>query len=380
MTPRRCALLLTLFLTLALFSADALKTGTALTKLPSPLYLDGSSRTLREFLGSKPLVLLLWEPVPASVNEFAAISDLAARFRDQVGFLGIGIGEPDDLKRFPGALRLGFPVNVDAKGEALRLLRRDGERTPLAVLLDKDGVILWRGRPRQLPVIIRDLTAGKFDLAEQIRLENFTADVNRAVREKKWDLALDLLTAERKRYPKKLDLLSAQLSLLRKLGRRADALRILHDTQAQFPGNHRLYEMEYQSISDGGDPGELPDFFRRVKRDFAKSPGVLIAFAIAELQLPPDKLDLACVVDLAAAGWAGQHFPDRVTRGLYAMEYARIMHTLGRNDLASRLAAEACSDLEAQPAQREKARRAHAYYTKMDAISASLALPDLTSH
>lgn len=371
-----------IFCTLALLAviplhAEVLKTGSQVTKLPSLAFLDDTPRKLDKFLGRKFIVLYLWETTPASLQEFAAAANVAAASREIADFIGIGIGKHDDLKNFPGALRLGFPMNSD-NGEAKKLFLRPGDTLPLAVILDKDGILLWRGSLRNVQKILRECVSGKFNLAEQIRMENFTREVDLAIKNEDLTKATGMLREEYDKHPEKLNLLRRQIKLLKQLNRRNEAFAELHKAQKKLPDQYRVFEMEYQLIAEENGTDKLPDFFSRLKENFSDNPAVLIAFAMAECKLPPDKLNLAFAVDLAETGWKNQQFINSADRGQYALEYAKILHSIGRNDLAQILAQGAVADLQNYKNMLPAAEAALIYYTKINGISSSIKLPDLT--
>ena len=82
-------------------------------------------------------------------------------------------------------------------------------------------------------------------------------------------------------------------------------------------------------------------------------------------------------ISACAAGWEGQHFNNDTQRGLYALDYASILHNIGRNDLAVILAEEACKNLEKDPKNLQIARNALTYYSKLAKIAPAISLPDL---
>ena len=64
---RRLLILLLCCCGTALFAAgkvEVLKTGSKLEQLPSPRFVDGTDRTLNDFLGKKYVVLHIWERSP----------------------------------------------------------------------------------------------------------------------------------------------------------------------------------------------------------------------------------------------------------------------------------------------------------------------------
>ena len=375
-----------IFLAVAIFWCSAsgnskaapLKTGDKLKQLPSPLYLDDSTRNFADFLGQKKLVILhIWEMDHATLSEFYPVSNLANRLKDEVQFVGIAFGEHEKLKKYPGAANLGFPVNSDHKGSAKELLIRPKDQLPLIVILDKDGTLLWRGPFKQAYPVIKNCLSGKFDLAEHIRVEEFAAAVNAAVSAGELEKAIEMIAAEYRKHPAKVDLLLAQISLLKKLNRLPDAYKILHEAQKHSPQNHRIFEIEYQLIGNNGELERLPEFFERVKKSFAGKPDILIAFAVAECKLPPENLQLKYAFDLAETGWESQAFKNPVQRGLYALDYASMLHSIGRNDLAVKLLEKACEDLKDNQKYLPKAKQALIYYSKLNEIAPAVKLPDL---
>ena len=154
--------------------------------------------------------------IRAALDDFAAMHEVRKQSVDIADFVGIAVGNIAQAKKFPGVMQFGFPVNAD-KGEAREMFARDGEKLPLAVVLDKRGVILWRGPVKMVMKILRECESGKFDLKEEIRQEVFTDTVNDAIRNEKYDVALPMLKKEFIANPRKLELLRVQVAILKKL-------------------------------------------------------------------------------------------------------------------------------------------------------------------
>lgn len=355
----------------------ALKTGSQLKQLPVNTGLDGSQIQLEKYLGKKFVVLYIWTLNQASLNEFYPLSNALPQLRNNAEFISIGIGEAEQLKRFPGVSKLGIPVVADSRQAAVKMFARSGDTLPLCVLLDKDGTLLWRGKLQLLGKVLKECAAGKFNLAAEIEVEEFRTAVNAAIKKGDFEKALQLVSSEYKKHPRQLNLLKAQIALLQKLKRQSEALTLLHKVQSEQPHNYRIFELEYTILGETEDQQKLNDFFGRVKKNFAGKPQILMAFALAECKLPPEKIDLAIILDLAETGWRSQAFSEKISRGEYALDYAGILHSLGRNDLASILAKEACEDLKEDKKRYSKALQALTYYTKIAKIAPGIKLPDL---
>ena len=372
---------LTVVLLTACVSLSAAKVGIGgrMGNFPSPAWLDGKSRTLKEVAaGKKFTVIYLWAPDQAALSDFSIITGIAERYKDSVNFASIAFGQSDRLKKFPAAMRLGFPVNADPEQALLALVEIPEGRLPLALVLDESHTIFWCGKSVALPRVLNECLAGKFDLKEEIRKSQFSRAVNTAVKAGEFRHAAKLLKEEWNRTPDSYELLNALVVLYtRKLNAPAEAFNIIHEAQRKNPGKHRFYEAEYRLLGNPAHEKRLPDFFARVKKEFAAKPGVLMAFAIAEMGRPAEKLDMALVISLAELGWVSNGFKDAAERGLFALEYAKIAHAVGRTDLARSLAQNAYIALKNDKKRREAARQATLYYSKLQLAGSKMKIPDL---
>lgn len=359
-------LLILLLAAVNILAAEKCDIGKKFTGIPSPEWLDGTARTLKDLRGGKKFtVLYIWQPGQAALADFPRISAAADKFKKDAAFAGIAVSSMERIKRFPGAVRLGFPVNVDSRGAIIKDVVLPN-KLPAALVLDSNDTLLWSGASAALPMILQECLAGKFDLKEEIRKNEFARAVNTAVKEQKFQQAFELLNAEWKKSCDSLELLNAQVVLLsRKLNRANDAFALLHEAQRKNPGDHRFFEAEYKLLGNPAFAQYLPAFFARIKKAFAGNPGVLMAFAMAEMGRPPETLDMQRVLSLAELGWRSQGFKKEVERGMFAIEYAKIAHTAGRTDIALRLCEIAAESFKSDAKRKTGAEKAAAYYRKL---------------
>ena len=296
---RRLALFLTVLAACSVLAAEKCDIGGKLHSLPSPEWMDGTFRKVADIRGNKKFaVLYIWRPDQAALTDFPRITAVTEKFRKQVAFAGIAIAGKERIKRFPGALRLGFPINADNKNAIADAVALPS-KSPVALVLDSQNTLLWSGATAALPMILQECLDGKFDLKEEIRKNQFTNAVNKAVREQKFAEAYQLLNGEWKKTCDSLELLNAQVLLLtRKLNRADDAFALLHEAQRKNPGKHLFFEAEYRLLGHPAHAKRVPDFFVRVKQSFRDQPGVLMAFAMAEMGRPAESLDLPLVLSL----------------------------------------------------------------------------------
>ena len=236
---RRFLLLLTVFTAWSALAAPKCDIGGKLESLPSPKWLDGTVRTVKDIRSDKKFaVLYIWQPDQAALTDFPRITLIADKFKSQAAFAGIAIGSEERIKRFPGASRLGFPVNIDSKNAISDLVTLPA-KSPVALILDSNNTLLWSGATAALPMILKECLDGKFDLKEEMRKNEFSRAVNTAVKEQKFEKAYQLLNAEWQKSYDSLELLNAQIILLaRKLNRADDAFALLHEAPQKNPGKH----------------------------------------------------------------------------------------------------------------------------------------------
>ena len=301
--------LLTIAAAVCVCAAEKCDIGGKFGNFPSPIWINGSTPALQELYGGKKfLVVYIWQPDQAALADFPRIVTVAEKYNKKVAFSGIAIGSADRIKRFPGANRLTFPMNIDPKGAIASRVTMPA-KLPVALILDDKNTLLWSGATAAVPMILDECLSGKFDLKEEIRKNVFARAVNEAVKAQKFEEAYKLLNKEWKKSCDSLELLNAQITLLtRKLNRPNDAFALAHEAQQKNPRDHRFYEAEYRLLGNPAHAKRLPGFFARVKKAFAGQPGVLMAFAIAEMGRPAEDLDMKLVISLAETGWNSKGF------------------------------------------------------------------------
>ncbi len=374
-------LLLLFFSAAVVFNAAAAKIaiGSKINGIPSPNYLDGQTRNFKKLLDKKYCVIYLWKPNQAALGDFARIAGVFDKFKTDVNFVGIGSGNADILKKFPGAVRLGFPMNSDPKGAALETWGLADAILPLCLLLDKNGTLLWRGKTPALPGQLKKCLSGKFNLVEEIRLDKFSSAVNAEVKAGRFDEAYKLLykewSSKKEGTP---ELVAPMISLLtKKLNRYDDAFKLLHEAQKKSSRTLRWYEMEYRMLGEKRFASKEKEFFDRVRKVFANSPGVLMAFAIAETKRPLAELDMKNVLSLLETGWCSNGFKTDQERGFFAIEYAKVFSSIGRNDLAMQMARTAYKYLKDDKKHGEGIKQAVIYYNRMLQLAPAVKIPDL---
>ena len=349
-------------------------TGDTAPNIQSPIWLDGKVYRLAEYKNQKDVVLFIWSPDQRALTEIPNMNRIAKQYADSsTVFLGIGNANADILKKFPGIAKLNFPVCADHNRATANLYLRSFDRLPLAVVINKAGKICWRGSIRQVPAVLSQLRAGKFNLAERIRTEKFSFAVSEAIKAKKFDEANKLIYAEWEKHPTNKELLGMYLLISgRHLNRYDDAFKMIDLAHQKNPASWEIGEMEFQLICAARQNKKLDEFNKRMIAVHGKNPAVMIKFASIFSRLPVKEMQIAHVHSFLSSGWRNGKFKDDAAKAEYAIEYAKLMHTFGRADIALKLAMYAEKKLKGKAA--EGAADAVIYYKKILANSAKLDL------
>lgn len=354
--------------------AAAANTGEPAPNIPSPIWLDGKVHRIAEYKNRKNTVIFLWNTDQRALAEFQLMNRIAKQPGNaDTAFLGVGNADLNTLKKFPGVAKLAFPVCADHNRATAKLYTRSFDRLPLAVVIGKDGRIYWRGSIRQVPAVLKLIRENKFDLAERIRTEKFTRDVSDAIKGKKLDEACKLIYAEWTRFPDNLELLSMYILLSgNHLKRYEDGFKLLNTAYQKNPDNPEIGIIEFKHICSSGQFNRLDEFSRRMITKFGTRPDIMTKFAANFVKLPAKEMPLKLINAFLSSGWRNGKFKKESDKAFYALNYAKLLHSFGRTDLACKLAIYAEQKLQGK--DKISAGEAVTYYKKILAESAKLAL------
>ena len=340
---KKSVLFLISLLCLLACSADAaiVATGAAAPEIPVKNWLDTKTHTIAEFKNKKTVVLFIWDLDHNGLPVIQAMTQLAKLFpAKDVACLGITNASVMDTLKYPGIKKISFPICADEQRQTAKLYLRSYDKLPLAVVIDRNGKVNWRGSVQQVPVIVKQLLNGKFDLEDHINAENFSAALKDAVKNRDFKKADRLVRAEWTRKPQNLDLLSMLLVInFRHLKKVDEAFRLIDEANKKFPKNPRVSELELQLISNSGRANtHLEKFCKRTITDHSHDPAVMKKFAARASELQAKEINLAIVHAFMQAGWRNGKFAKKSDKVNYAIDYAKLMHNFCRPDLAYKLA------------------------------------------
>ena len=368
------ALLLLFALHTALFASA---TGEAAPALDNPEWLDGKKHDTSALKGKKAVVLFL---LNLDQKGLIAISQLHRIHKacddNEVALFAIINGQLSNLKRFPGLDQLPFPVAADYRRRNIPAFMRSYDVLPMAVIIDKNGILCWRGPINNTLPVLRNILTGKYDLKESVRIEKFSTSLSTAIRKKDYSAALKLIRAEWERNPKELELVGMMLTLYQKhLKQEKEAFALIAEAHRKVPGNFNIYKLEHQLITRTGKKELTSQLVERAIKEFqVKEPMNLLSLAKMVNQNPSDLKSMQQICKIFHAGWNNGKFKTPEEKGFFAIEYSKVMHIYGRPDLALQLAQTAAKLFKSGSKNGIKAASTADYYSNILKLMPALAL------
>ena len=323
-------------------ASPAAETGAPAPELEVKKWIKGDPVRLADLKGKKCVVLFFWTLSQNGTAAFAQIGLLAHKLGEkEVQFVAIGCDSADSIAKFNRLNELPFPVAADNMLATVNRYMRSNDRIPMAAIIDRNGVLAWRGAVGSLAGVLPEVIAGKFNIQQHVEREKFSQAVMSAIRITDYPSALKLLDDELKKNPGNLELLNVKLPLQGKLMKDLDgAEKSALAAVEKNPKEPQLYWM-IMKLLESDRPGRLAPWIDRVATNFSDQPRVLLKFAQQEMNQPLVSLRPWNACKLLETAWKSGKFKDDRERGIAAGEYARALYFCGRPDLALSLSKEA---------------------------------------
>ena len=251
-------------------ASPAAETGAPAPELEVKKWIKGDPIRLADLKGKKCVVLFFWTLSQNGTAAFAQIGLLAHKLGEkEVQFVAIGCDSADSIAKFNRLNELPFPVAADNMLATVNRYMRSNDRIPMAAIIDRNGVLAWRGAVGSLAGVLPEVIAGKFNIQQHVEREKFSQAVMSAIRIKDYPSALKLLDDELKKNPGNLELLNVKLPLQGKLMKDLDgAEKSALAAVEKNPKEPQLYWM-IMKLLESDRPGRLAPWIDRVATNFS---------------------------------------------------------------------------------------------------------------
>ena len=364
---KKITLLSVLFCSALLCAAEMAPLGKAAPGLAIKKWVHKEPVNIAQYKGKKAVVLFFWGMDNASIMAFRPLAELTKKVdASKVAWIGVASGDVKKIAEFKLTATLPFPVGVDG-GSTVKLYMPEKFKNPGCAIISKDGILVWRGTVRNMPVVLKRLLAGKLNIDEIARKEQFNIALGKAVRDKKYKEAISLIEAEQKRGFS-TDLTTLHLQLLLESKDTAEALAMLDRTVKAHPdriGPHLLRQMVLRSYFKDEKKAAVAaaDSLNHLK----KYPKVLAEMLQNEMKLSQDQRSPRFIYDMALAlNKICRTLKDR-EQGTMLLLCAQAMNICSFNDKAEIAAAEA-EKLFTDQRDMQTASMLKKYYKKLNEL------------
>ena len=372
---KKCFLLL-FCAALCCLGCGFLKIGSAAPEFSNGIWVKGKSFSLASVKGRKMAVILFWKPDHAGALGMQNFSRLAHQrhLTDKIAFAAVAQGTLKSVGNFPLIRQLGnIPLLIDTENKNIPLFLRKENRLPMAVIVGKDGKLLWRGNPGRIAVMLNTIEKGKYDQKKVTGDDEFNAVFTGMIAKSDFKGALALIDKELDRPGiNASELVSLQVGIhYRRLNSAENAVKAIYAAQKKFPGRPEFYEMELKMLELGHMEKRVPEFYHRLTAIFKNQPNVLLKFVAFELNKPFDKLNPASVYTVARAAANAGAYKNKLEKGRAMLYYAQSLYCIGRVDLACKVVEKSLKYLKGEK-EYKQARDLGGYYRKLVDFSSKI--------
>ncbi|MBQ9755769.1 MAG: hypothetical protein IJV93_13590 [Lentisphaeria bacterium] len=327
-----------------------LKIGQAAPEFGKGIWTKGKKFSVAGARGKQMVAILFWQPDHSNILAMQNFIRYAYRMKGgSTGFAAVAVGSLPNVAKFPLNRQLGeIPLLIDVDKTNFKLFLRAENRLPMAVLIGKDGKLLWRGNPGRLPYMINAVEKKTYDQKKVIADDDFNAVFTGMIVKSNYKGALALLEKELDRpgsNPREIVALQVGIHY-RRLNSAENAVAALHRAQKRFPLDPGFYEMELKMLELGHLEKRKGEFYFRLTNVFRNRPSVLLKFVTAELNRPFAQMDPASIYTVARAAANAGKYSGKREKGRALLYYAQSLYCLGRVDLALKAAEESLKFLK----------------------------------
>lgn len=206
---------------------------------------------------------------PPCLTSIPHLSDLQAKYKDQ-GVVVVGITKEDEatVKEFVTSHQnMDYHVALDKNGETNKVYMKGIDSIPTAFVIDKQGIVVWRGHPMQLDKVLAQVLAGTFDYADFKKLgalqEKFKLSMQMRKVKEAAELAEEILYID----PNDLVAMQVRLMLFQRQGQQTAAIAFLDSLIRKFPKNESSHFIKL-SLLWNEDPVKIKDCAESIMEKF----------------------------------------------------------------------------------------------------------------
>ena len=340
-------------------------------KLPAYEVWYGSKKApLKKWSRKYIAIVFITTKIPDAftLKKLESVKEAVARQNMEVFCVANGISK--DTKEVKNWKDFSIPVAFDLRSELFSAVSRGKDRVLFAAVLTPAGELAWRGPFTQLPALANEIKSGKYTIADAARREKFTESFTALLKDKKYQDAVSLISAEQKHDPGNVELLHLKTRILaQKLEKLSEALAEVDKVIAVNPRDVRLYSLKLILLRKDDPKKEGLEVFRQAAKNLAGNPAALQAMVQQEMARNTN-----CCIEgvylLSKAAVSAKKYASKKEQGISLLSHARILHYCGKTAAAAKMADAAAKMLAGKEKAAASALAEH--LNKVAALSAAI--------
>jgi peroxiredoxin len=170
--------------------ALAVEIGDKAPELAVSEWVQGDPVKVADVAGGRTLLVVFWRTFTEDVvDEMDRLDKLAKDRKDKAFDVVAVTTEPADVVRtWLGAHKVGLRVGIDQFHAVEKAYaRKEDKQLPISWLVDKAGVVVWKGSPDAAGHVVDEVLSGKFDLAKAKAARSREEELWTAYENSNWD-------------------------------------------------------------------------------------------------------------------------------------------------------------------------------------------------
>ena len=200
------------------------------------------------------------------------LNELQKKYKKQgLEIIAITDESQGDTIKFLKEHNIQYSVGFDKDGKTMQSYLTDKDGLPTSFIINKDGVVVYKGHPMKSETILKQVLNDKYDLAEVKKLKDLEKKLEKAIRafniQEASDIAEEILYIS----PNNFDAMQFRLLAFEKMGQEMAAFAFLDSLIKKFPENEDTYFIKLSLFIDL-KPEKVNDFAEEIYNQFKDTP------------------------------------------------------------------------------------------------------------
>ena len=242
-----------LFYVLLGCSANALEIGEPAPPLSISKWVKKGPINIADGKGEKVYVIEFWATwCPPCLTSIPHLSKLQKMYKDKdLVVVGISREKEKIVSDFVKAQKdMEYNVGVDKNGQTDTLYMVGEKSIPVAFVVDKKGIMVWKGHPMDLDAVLPEVISGNFNVKEFKKLGVLRQQLKDAMKSSNIEDAIKASEAILDITPEDLMAMQVRLMLFQRQGQYTASIAFMDSMIRKFPDYSSLYFIKLRMVAE----------------------------------------------------------------------------------------------------------------------------------